>query len=235
MENTQETQEQEGTTTPKTRRINATRSLPVAQHDLMTLAENVSKKWIDTPVLTLLWTNPVDFKKLVQEFRIFLESRVEAGSGRSSQTQTLKDLDKQINKAVEEIKLAILVKFGKDKGRAYYSEFGISKQGSAYKIPNDRNMRLSALSLFVKAVRNHGLKVVGFDEAFFDTILPAYNEAFEASQKTDSTVAVNVSNKNDLRRQVEAVLNALHGLIRINYPNTYEGELRSWGFQKEKY
>lgn len=235
MENNQEAQVQDSTTTPKTKKSTATRYLPVAQHDLLTLAENVSKKWADTPYFTLLWTNAVDFKKLVQEFRNFLESRVEAGSGRSSQTQTLKDLDTQINKAVEEIKLAILVKFGKAKGRAYYNEFGISKQGGNYKIPSDRNMRLSALPLFVKAVKNHDLKVVGFDDRFFETILPTYTDAFEASQKTDSTVAVSVSNKNDLRKQIEAVLNALQGLIKINYPNTYEGELRSWGFQKEKY
>lgn len=235
MENNQETQAGENTSTPKIKKVNATRSLPVAQHDLMTLAENVSKKWEETPALTLLWTNPADFKKLVQEFRVFLENRVEAGSGRSSQTQTLKDLDTQINKAVEEIKLAILVKFGKEKGKAYYNEFGISKQGAGYKIPSDRNMRLSALPLFVKAVKNHDFKIVGFDDTFFDTILSTYTEAFEASQKTDSTVAVSVGNKNDLRKQIEAVLTALHGLIKINYPNTYEGELRGWGFQKEKY
>lgn len=209
--------------------------LPKSQHDLLSVAENVSKKWEKTPEIKLLWAKPEDLTKLVQEYKTFLENRVEAGSGRGLQTQILKNLDNQINKAVEEVKLAILVKFGKEKGKAYYNEFGITKQNNTYKLPNDRNLRLSALPLFVKSIKNHEIKVVGFDDAFFDNIITKYAEALEAARLTDSAVSFNVSNKNDLRKQIEAILTALHGLIKINYPNTFEGELRSWGFQKEKY
>ena len=235
MDNNPTPQAQENSSTPKPKKVNAKRPLPVGQHDLLMVAQQVSKKWLETPEITLLWSNAEKFKELVQEFKGFLESGTEASSGRGSQTQTLKDLDTQINKAVEEAKLAILVKFGKEKGKAYFNEFGISKQGSGYKMPLDRNMRVNALPLFVKAVKNHDLKIIGYDDTFFSTIIPTYTEAFEASQKTDSIIAVSVSNKNDLRKQVEVIITALYGLIKINYPNTYEGELRSWGFQKERY
>ncbi|MCS6822583.1 MAG: hypothetical protein NZ551_12045 [Microscillaceae bacterium] len=235
MENTSKPKGQEDALASLAKKKKAHKILPESQYDILTVAENVCKKWENTPELTLLWVKPEDLKKMVQEYRTFLENRIKAGSGRSLQTQTLKNLDAQINKAVEEIKLAILVKFGKEKGKAYYSEFGITKQGNGYKLPTDRNLRLNALPLFVKGVKTHGLKVVGFDDSFFDSIVDIYTQAIEDTRKTDSAVSFNVSNKNDLRKQIEAVLTALYTLIKINYPNTYEGELRNWGFQREKY
>jgi hypothetical protein len=218
-----------------TKKARTTRLLPNSQHDLLTLADNALKKWSETSFLTLLWVTPDEFKKTVEDFRIFLNERVDVGSERGSQTQTLNNLDKKINQAVEEVKLAILVKFGKSQGKAYFSEFGITKQGNSLRLPTDRNMRLSALGLFTKAIKKYAIQIVVFETSFFERILPAYAEAFEATQKTDSTVAVSVSNKNDVRKQVEIVLSALNNLVKLNYPNTYEGELRAWGFQKEKY
>lgn len=217
------------------KKIKNTRIMPSSQYNLLTLADNAVKKWQENPALTLLWTNADVFKKTIEDFRIFLNERTDAGSERGSQTQTLKNLDTQINQVVEEVKLAILVKFGKDKGKAYFSEFGISKQSKSLRLPSDRNLRVGALNLFIKAIKKYKIQVVGFDSNFFDTILTDYIEAFEATQKTDSTVAVSVSNKNDVRKQVETTLTALYNLVKLNYPNTYEGELRAWGFQKEKY
>lgn len=235
MNNNQETLNTEATETPKPKKSRTTSFLPASQFDLLTLADSVANKWAENPQLTLMWVKVEEFKKTVSEFRTFLEQRVEAGSGRGSQTQTLNDLDKQINKAVIETKAAILAKFGTAKGKAYFGEFGIVKQGGVMRLPNDRNQRVNALSLFVKAVKAHNLQVVGFDLTFFDSLLDAYTEAFKATRETDSAVSINVGNKNDLRKQVETVLSALNTIIKVNYPNTYEGELRGWGFQKEKY
>lgn len=233
------TNEQNLPNTPaETATIAKTRStgiMPRAQFDVLTLAENVLNKWSNTPQITLLWTNTEEFKKLVIEYRNFLQERVEVGSNRGSQTQTLRDLDKQINKAVEEVKIGIMAKFGREKGKAYFSEFGIIKQNSKFSIPTDRNLRINALSLLAKAVRNHNLQIAGFENTFFETILDDYTSAFQSAQKTDSVVSISVGNKNDLRRQVEEVITALHAVIKANYPKTFEGELRGWGFHKEKY
>jgi hypothetical protein len=222
----------ENTTIAKTR---STGIMPRAQFDVLTLAENVLNKWANTPQITLLWTNTDEFKKLVIDYRNFLQERVEVGSNRGSQTQTLRDLDKQINKAVEEVKIGIMAKFGKEKGKAYFSEFGIVKQNSKFSIPTDRNLRINALSLLAKAVRNHSLQIAGFENTFFENILDDYTGAFQSAQQTDSVVSISVGNKNDLRRQIEEVITALHAVIKANYPKTFEGELRGWGFHKEKY
>lgn len=235
MENNLEIISQDTTNAPTTKKKAKQKLLPNTQHDLLTLADNVCKKWEETPLLTLLWIKPTELKKMIQDYRISLENKTEAGNERGSQTQTLKDLDLQIDKAVEDVKLAILAKFGKEKGKAYFSEFNIIKQNNMYKLPRDRNMRVNALPFFVKAVKKHDITIVNFDTKFFESIVQNYMQAFETTQKTDSTVSINVSNKNEARKQIEAVLTALHHLIKINYPNTYEGELRGWGFQKEKY
>jgi hypothetical protein len=219
----------------KTKKSNATRIMPNSQHDFLNLIDNVTKKWNETPQITLLWTNSEDFKKLANEFRTLLQDKLEVGSNRGSQTQTLKDLDTQINKAVENVKFALLAKFGKDKAKAYYSEFGIVKQKNSYKLPTDRNTRLNNVNLLAKGVKSHSLQIADFNNKFFENISTIYANAFEATQKTDSIVANAVGNKNDIRKQLEVILLSLILVIKANYPNTYEGELRGWGFQKEKY
>jgi hypothetical protein len=235
MENTTEQTETTTTVEVVTPKKSKTRFMPASQFDLLTLAENVASKWEITPQITLLWMKPAEFKNLVAEFRTFLGERLDAGSGRGSLTQSLKDLDKQINQAVDEVKIAILAKFGKNKGQAYFSEFGITKQSNKFAIPSDRNQRVNALPLLSKAIKNHNLQVTGFETAFFDSITADYTAAFQATQKTDSAVSVSVSNKNDMRKEIESVLSAINTLIKVNYPKTYTGELRGWGFQKEKY
>lgn len=235
MDNTTETLQTVATVEETSKKTKTTRNIPRSQFDLLTLAENIANKWEATPQLSLLWMKPADFKKIVADFRTSLGERLDAGSGRSSLTQNLKDLDTKINKAVEETKIAILAKFGKEKGKAYFSEFGITKQGSKYGIPTDRNIRLNALPLLEKAVKTHSLQVTGFETAFFETIVADYTQAFQATQTTDSNVSTSVGTKNDLRKKVEAVVSAINTLIKVNYPDTYAGELRGWGFQKEKY
>jgi hypothetical protein len=235
MENNNSIQVSETTEQPIATKTKATGIMPRSQFDVLNLAENAAEKWEQTPQITLLWTNAGEFKKLVSEYKNFLQERVEVGSGRSSQTQTLKNFDSQINKAVEEIKIAIMAKFGKDNGKAYYAEFGIVKQSRHFTIPTDRNQRVSSLLLLSKAINNHKLQVINFDNTFFETIANDYTMALQATQKTDSSISVSVGNKNDLRKQIETILTTLHIVIKANYPNTYEGELRGWGFQKEKY
>ncbi|GAB4341741.1 MAG: hypothetical protein OHK0038_21460 [Flammeovirgaceae bacterium] len=212
-----------------------TRILPNSQFDLLNLAEAVSTKWLASPQITLLWIKASEFKNLVEQYRNLLSERVNVGSGRSLQTQTLKELDADISKAVEEVKIAIMAKFGKEKGKAYFAEFGITKQNNSYKLPADRNLKINSLPLLVKGVQTYQLNVVGFDSNFFANLVSRYQTALNDAKVTDSNVSISVGNKNDLKNQIQEVINALLLLIKANYPKTYENELRGWGFQKEKY
>ena len=219
-------------TVNKTRK---TQILPSKQADMLTLAEAVLNKWSTTPEITLLWINLESFTKLVQEFKTKLQQRFKVGSTRKSRTQLLKKLDRDLEKAVGELKIAILSKFGKTDGRAYYSEFGIVKSRSKYEIPRDRDQRQQALISLIEGVEKHQLSINGYDLAFFQEVQNQYNELLLEAKNIDSSVSQEVSHKNELIKQVSKVLNALIYIIKGNYPDTYKAELRNWGFQKEKY
>jgi hypothetical protein len=80
----------------------------------------------------------------------------------------------------------------------------------------------------------------GFDTqkyglAFWTEISTRYNDFLALSTATDGTVSSGVSNKNQLKKDLKKALNSLVLVIKGNFPDTYQAELRSWGFQKEKY
>ncbi len=60
-------------------------------------------------------------------------------------------------------------------------------------------------------------------------------EHVTATHSTSGTISKVVQDKNDCRKKIQGTLNGLILLIKANYPDTYSGELRNWGFQKEKY
>jgi hypothetical protein len=212
-----------------------TNTIPVKQADILNLAEVVSNKWEATPAITLQWINVAEFKKVIIEFKNSLEQRIQVGSGRQSKTKMLKNLDTALNKAVEAIKIAVLGVFGKEDGKSYFSEFGIVKTNKTFKLPSDRNQRQQALETLIKGIEKHNLAVVKYPIDFFRDTQKQYQLLLQETQTIDSTVASEVSNKNESIKQVEKVLNALIYIIKGNYPDTYKGELRAWGFQKEKY
>ena len=147
----------------------------------------------------------------------------------------LKNLDNTLNEAVEELKIAILGAFGREDGKSYFSEFGIVKLNNGFRMPSDRNQRQQALEILIKGIEKHKLQVTQYPLLFFKETQSEYNKLLQETQSIDSIVASEVSNKNESIKQVEKVLNALILVIKGNYPDTYKGELRAWGFQKEKY
>jgi D-ribose pyranose/furanose isomerase RbsD len=220
------------TTEKKARKTN---TMPVKQSVILDLAESIVKKWENNQDITLRWIKFEDFKTLTQEFRLSLEQRIRAGSGRQSKTKQLKNLDVTINKVTEELKIAILGKFGKEDGKSYFTEFGITKVSKAFKLPNERTQRQQALATLVQGIEKHQLSVRNYSLENFKEIQSQYNALINEAKDIDSSVSAEVGTKNELIKQVEKVLNALIWAIKANFPDTYQAELRAWGFQKEKY
>jgi hypothetical protein len=202
---------------------------------MLNLAESIVKKWEKTPEITLLWIKFIDFKTLAQDFRDSLEERIQVGSGRQSKTKLLQNLDTALNKAVEELKISILGKFGKEDGKSYYSEFGIIKVNKAFKLPYDRNQRQQAMVTLIQGLEKHQINVAKYPLQFFKDTQTQYDALMSEAKDIDSSVSAEVGTKNELMKKVEKVLNALIWVIKGNYPDTYASELRAWGFQKEKY
>ncbi len=226
--------ETQRTTETKEKKVRRTQSIPKSQYDLLSVAEKVADRWSSSPKITLIWITSEEFKSLVEEYKAGLNQRALAGSGRGSYTQKLREYDEQINLAVEEVKVAIAAKFGREKSKAYYSEFGIVKYGQSYRLPGERSLRVIALSAFTKSIKLYDLKVAGFSSEWFSTLAEDYASLYQSAKSIDNAVSASVGNKNSLRERIEDVLTALMLVIKANYPRTYEAELRNWGFQREK-
>jgi hypothetical protein len=218
------------------KRVRKRATIPQTQYDLLNTAQSVLVKWKTMPKITLQWVNVEEYANLVEELSTHIEQRTAVGSKRSSQTQNLALLDRDINSAVEQVKIAIYNKFGKNTGKAYLASFGIVKySGNSYKLPQDRNQRLNALPIFAKSCEEHDIETIDYKKDFFQGIFKTYQDAVNIAQVTDSSVTISVGNKNDVSQKLKEVLQAIILLIKANYPNTYQNELRGWGFQKEKY
>jgi hypothetical protein len=209
--------------------------IPTSSVNFLSLAEAVSNKWTNSPSLTMQWISSADFANMVTQFKTSLNSRIEAGNNRKPQTQILKNLDVEVAEAVEDLKVAIQYKFGKKDAQSYYPMFGIVKQKSAYRLPNDRNERIKSLESLVSNMSNYKIKVTGYPDAFFQNALSQYKSLMNEVQNQDGTISSQVGNMGELREKITTVLNSLIHIIKGNYPYTYQNELRSWGFQKEKY
>jgi hypothetical protein len=147
----------------------------------------------------------------------------------------LRNLDGSLHKAVEELKIVILSKFGKENGRAYFSEFGIVKIKGGFRLPADRNQKMQAVDTLIKGMEKYALAPVEYPLSFFKETKAQYDALMQEAQNIDGTVASEVGAKNEAIKQVEKVLSSIVLLLKANYPDTYKAELRSWGFQKEKY
>jgi len=212
-----------------------TANTPAADLNLKDLSLSVSAKWALTPAITLMWTTPAAFGNTANLFDTSLGERITTGGGRASVTNDLKSLDTKINQHTGYLKDYLKEKYGKDNFISYFPQFGISMRGKSYSYPPDRNKRSAALKLTLAAITANALQDRTYGLAFWQDIQTKYEAALALSVNTDSSVAGLVSAKNEHRKQIQKTLNALIHILKGNYPDTYAGVLREWGFQKEKY
>lgn len=224
-------------TTPPTPKpdVNKTGNVPRSDVDLGNVAADVSNKWMTTPGITLLWKPLPMFMAEVTQYNTTLGERKSTGGSRKSLTGQLKALDKEIDLRTENVKGYLEEKYGKATAPDYYPAFGIVKTGKIYKLPKDRNERLTNLDLMVAAINNEGFTSNTYGDAYWQNVRSNYTNLLTQAETTDSTVSGKVGTKNQLKKEIKKVLNALVLVIKANYPDTWKQELRVWGFQKEKY
>lgn len=212
-----------------------TTNVPRSDVDLGNVAADVSNKWMATPGIMLLWKNSLVFSAEVTQYNTTLGERKSTGGGRKSITAQLKLADKEIDTRTENVKGYLEEKYGKALTPSYYPAFGIAKEGQRYKLPLDRNARLLALDLMVAAINTEGFSGNTYGDAFWQNVRSNYTTLLTQAETTDSSVSGKVGTKNQLKKEIKKVLNALVLSIKANYPDTWKQELRVWGFQKEKY
>jgi hypothetical protein len=207
----------------------------LADRDFSDVAILLAGKWTTEPFYKLKYTTPATFTNLVNSYAAILLTRQDTGNDRRPITVQLNELDGTINNHIKFIKNYLQEKYNNTAlERAKYSSFGIEKIGSLYKIPTDRNNRRAALKKLVLAITAEGFDTNTYGLAFWQPISTEYDALMQQAGSTDGSVSLGVSNKNVVRKQIEQVIDSLEMLIKANNPDTYKGELRAWGFQKEK-
>ena len=221
------------TPTPKTTR--KVSLIPRKNADLLTLAKSVNTKWAATPALTLLWITQPNYATIVNGYDTNLAARLAVGGGRQAQTQTLQQVNKNIDTAVSNVKLYIDKKFKKANAIAQYSRYGIVQENKTYILPRDNDKRLLALPLMQAAIIADGFATEEFGTTFWTNTVTDFKAAFTTSGTTTKSISSKVVAKDTDIEKIKKALDCIVHLLQANYPDTYEAELRNWGFIKQNY
>jgi hypothetical protein len=212
-----------------------TAAIPAADVDFMDVSKAVAATWMTAPGITLLWKTNSDFEKQVQDYGLSLSSRKATGSLRPGQSLTLKQMDKQIDDAVKEVKVYIERRFKTSSAAAQFARYGIVKEGSMYRLSRDRNNRKEALKLMIDAIAADGFGTEEYGTAFWADMQTNYSNAVTQAGNTAGEVSSKVATKNQQKQAIRKVMTALQLVLRGNYPDTYKQVYRDWGWQKERY
>ena len=210
-------------------------TVPAADIDFGTVANNVATKWNETPSISLVWTTASEFTTQAAAYNTELSLRNQVGGGRPQITQALNELDATMDDALAYVKGYIIDKYKKEAASSYYPAFGIEHKNGKYAFARDRNKRVSSLELMLKGIDDNGFSDKEFGTSFWTGIKTQYEGLVNQASSTDGTISSKVSAKNELKASLKKALNSLILVIHGNYPETYKAELRTWGFQKEKY
>lgn len=208
---------------------------PDKDADFETVSTKVSNSWTANPTITLVWKTPAQFASMVTAYKTAYGNRLSDGGNRPSLTQTLKQLDKQMDNAVSEVKIYIQRKFKKANAKAQYARYGIIHNNKGYQLPRDRDERKNSLPLMIAAITTDGFDTEEFGNTFWTTMQTDYINALNSANSVDGDVSINVAAKNEQKEAITKVMDSLRLVLKGNYPDTYTAIYRDWGWQKEDY
>jgi hypothetical protein len=208
--------------------------IPRKQYGIGLLAERAAQKWATVPGIALLYTTPAELAANTTLFLGMLEKRQKDGSDRSPITAGLEKADSDMERGIRKNK-AYLVGLYEENAADHYPSFGLEHVRKAWRLPYSRSKRRELFKLIMVSVEKHGFADKEYGKAFWAELATRYEQLLTSSTGTDGKVSVQVSSKNELKEWLVMVLQSLALSIEANYPQTFKGELRDWGFQKNKY
>lgn len=211
------------------------RTVPTADIDFGAVVKSVSAKWTANNWLTLKWLTSATFAADAASYNEVLKERLDAGSVKPQTAKAAVDLEKQMDDALSYVKGYIIEKYKKNSATSYYPAFGILYRGNRHILPTDREARIAALDLMIKSIETHGFQDKEFGTDFWTSMKAKLEAVVSQSTAIGGEISVAVGDKNVLKNNLKKGLNSIILSIKANYPDTFAQELRSWGFQKEKY
>lgn len=202
---------------------------------LSVLATTAADAWTTSALPPLLWLSKAEFTALTAAYAQGRDAADAAGDQRTPQSTRLKQLDKLFDKNLRYVKGYLAEAHDEDEGRSYYPEFGITRENKTYVLPRARAERVKALNKLLLALKAHDLDKKKYGTALWQPLVQEYAELVQASTDTAGQRSAKVSGKDQHEAQVRKALRALIHHLKANYPDTFEAQLRLFGFQKESY
>lgn len=218
-------------TTEKT--VRRTAQLPNKDVPLGILAKKIAEKWQASALPPLMWLSKDDFAAQVAAFVADHKEADDTGDARTPQSKRLKALDKQLNSGLRYVKGYLEEKY--DDHEAYYAEFGIERRGKNYELPLGRPERVKALEKLLAALAKHGFGKNKYGTAHWKPLYDEYAPLVEGSNETTGLRSGKVGAKDQGAAQVRKGLRSIIHHVKANYPDTWEQELRGFGFLKESF
>lgn len=213
---------------------NRTPLIPRTDYGIGLLAERAAQKWATVPTLALLYTTQPEFAAKSQLFLGKLDNRKKKGGERSPITAGLERADADMVKGIRKVKTYLVGKY-EENAKDYYPQFGIEHHGQIWRLPYSRSKRREVFKQIIESIDKQGFSDKEYGKEFWTALAARYEELLKSATGTDGKISVEVSGKNELREWLLMVLNSLAKIIEGNYPTTFKGELRDWGFQKNQY
>ena len=229
---------------PDEQPVNPKLLLPQADQTLFDVATAVKARWDATPALTLLWLTPATYSTTLTDFGTNLTEKRRLAAERSPNVQRLIELDDVADNALPFLKGYLNEEAGsKEKGKAAYASHGMTKRRKNWEWANDRDERVKGVEMLLeklKLVGPNGKPVLAYADrkygtAFWQAWLAEYKPLVGQSGGDAGTISHKVSKKEESKKIVLKALRAIIYLLKANYPDTFEAELRAWGFRKESY
>ncbi len=190
------------------------------------VADNLELRWLLNPALLAHAT--------AQQAAVSGKKNLVAG--RPVQTQAMKDAVRDMSKPLTELRGLLKKKF-KENYAAYYPQFGLVQTAGDWRLPVDHDVLVENLRdmLLPKLVEH------GFDQdpdtgtAVWQPLLDKLDTANTAAAGTDATRAKAVADTTPQDALTEKALRALVHLVQAQFPDTWDGVLRGWGWRKASF
>ncbi|WP_035568038.1 hypothetical protein [Hymenobacter sp. IS2118] len=225
--------------TPTDAVVNPKLLIPKKDGPLAEVGRLVAEAWGKETWFALRWKTQADFAKLAAEFGTAITEKRGAAAARTPQSQRLQELDDQFDEGLRILKKYLNEDSGYDKARtdARLPGFGlIARKSGGYALSADRNERLKALrDLLLPSVAAAPFAARDYGTAYWQTRFDEYKTLLGQTDGLAGKVSKSVSRKDAAKGELRKVLQAVVYALKANFPDTFEAELRSWGFRKESY
>ena len=219
--------------------VNPKQLIPKKDGPLAEVGRLAAEAWGKETWFVLRWKTQADFAKLAADFGAAITDKRGAAAARTPQSQRLQELDDQFDEGLRILKKYINEDSDYSKARtdARLPGFGlVANKNGGFVLSRDRGERLKALrDLLLPAVAAAPFAQREYGTAYWQTRFGEYGTLLGKTDGLAGKVSKSVSQKDVAKQELRKGLQAVVYALKANFPDTFEAELRSWGFLKESY